>query len=309
MRYITFLLYTVLMVLIAMLLGCSTENPLCSQNYCVDGEIFLRSQLFEDEEFSEVNIVESDFIAAFANTTPVQTNIGVSIKPIETDILTVTNSLKNNEDTFKGAFISVSAIVDNYVDDRSALHLRIRVGDPVWVIRMFVKDYHFDISSIYADDGTSYNMTLWVSDFENNKVFCRAVDPADIASGRSVLHGSVSPLNTTVSEVIDSMKKGESFFIFKKISITAPVVDFRHVASEHLGKDYEFIDLIENESDLFDNTESHDFRIYPNANLYEEFNQDYVIGTTYRFTLIVHYLSGIDFFDPKDIGVIAFLAD
>ena len=296
-------------VLIPMLLGCETENPLCSDNYCVSGEIFLRSQLFEDEEFSEVDIVESNFIAAFANTAPVQTNIGASIKPIETDILTVTNSLKNNEDTFKGAFISVNAVVDKYIDSRSALHLRTRVGDPVWVIRMFVKDFHFDISSIYENSGTSYNMTLWVSVFENNRVFCRAVDPADIASGRSVLNGSVSPLNTTVSEVIESMKRGESFFIFKKISITAPVVDFRHVTSENLDEDYEIIDLIEWESDLFDNTESHDFRIYPNANLYEEFSQDYVIGTTYRFTLIVHYLSGVDFSDPKDIGVITFLAD
>ena len=69
------LLYYVLMLsafaLLIFTIGCSTENPLCSDNYCVSGEIFLRSELLEGEEFSEVNVVESSLIAAFANATPV----------------------------------------------------------------------------------------------------------------------------------------------------------------------------------------------------------------------------------------------
>ena len=62
-------------------IGCSTENPLCSTTYCVDGEIFLRSQLLEGEEFSEVNVVEQSLIAAFANTTPATPATPVAVTP------------------------------------------------------------------------------------------------------------------------------------------------------------------------------------------------------------------------------------
>ena len=58
----------ILTFLLAFLLGCSTENPLCTDNYCVTGEIFLRSQLLEDEAFSEIAVNESSLIASFANT-------------------------------------------------------------------------------------------------------------------------------------------------------------------------------------------------------------------------------------------------
>ena len=34
-------------------IACSTENPLCTDNYCVEGEIFVRSEL-GDREFSEL---------------------------------------------------------------------------------------------------------------------------------------------------------------------------------------------------------------------------------------------------------------
>ena len=304
-----FVAFVVLIAFLVPLLGCNAENPLCSTNFCAVGEVFPRSEL-GDREFSEVDIDDSVIFATFTGATPSPVEkISVDVNITETDVLTVTNSLKNDEPTFKGAFISVNAIVDRYGTNGDSLHLRTRSGDPKWTIRMFVKDYHFDISRIFPKNGTSLNMILWVSDFENNTVFCRAVDPANIASGRSVLHQSVSVINTSVADVVQSMKNGESFFIFKKISITAPVIDFRRVKSEHLGKEYEFIDLIERESDIFNNKENHTFKVYPNARLYEEFNQDYVIGAPYRFELIVHYLSGGDFFDPKDIGVVTHLAE
>ena len=49
MRY--FLIYTVLMVMIAVFLGCETTNPLCSDTYCIEGEIYLKSELADDVTF------------------------------------------------------------------------------------------------------------------------------------------------------------------------------------------------------------------------------------------------------------------
>ena len=66
-------------VAIALLLvvaaGCSTENPLCTDNYCVEGNIFLKSDLEEDQIYSvlPVDIDESALIAAFGKTTTDET--------------------------------------------------------------------------------------------------------------------------------------------------------------------------------------------------------------------------------------------
>ena len=70
MRYITFLLYTAAMVLIAIFLGCSTENPLCSDNFCVEGDIFPRDHLFFDEEYSEVAVDETVLLNIITSTAP-----------------------------------------------------------------------------------------------------------------------------------------------------------------------------------------------------------------------------------------------
>lgn len=33
--------------------GCSTENPLCTDNYCVEGEIYLKTELQEGQAFED----------------------------------------------------------------------------------------------------------------------------------------------------------------------------------------------------------------------------------------------------------------
>ena len=68
-----------------LLIGCHTENPLCTDNYCVSGEIFLRSQLLEGEEFSEIDVAESQLLAAFANTAP-QTPVQTLPDAVETEV-------------------------------------------------------------------------------------------------------------------------------------------------------------------------------------------------------------------------------
>ena len=36
------------------LIGCSTENPLCTDTYCVEGQIFLKTDLEADASFDEL---------------------------------------------------------------------------------------------------------------------------------------------------------------------------------------------------------------------------------------------------------------
>ena len=51
MRYITFLFIAAIMMLTTILLGCETTNPLCSDTYCIEGKIYLKSDLEADATF------------------------------------------------------------------------------------------------------------------------------------------------------------------------------------------------------------------------------------------------------------------
>ena len=64
---------TILLFLLLTVIGCSAENPLCTDNYCVTGEIFPRSDLEIGAEFSEVAIDDSQIFAVLAGVTPVET--------------------------------------------------------------------------------------------------------------------------------------------------------------------------------------------------------------------------------------------
>ena len=106
------LLLLLLLLLTPFILGCSTENPLCSTTYCVDGEIFLRSQLLEGEEFSEVNVVEQSLLAAFANVTP-QIPVETTPAPAETEvsIMDIINDAGAGNETYLNKTVTITATV------------------------------------------------------------------------------------------------------------------------------------------------------------------------------------------------------
>lgn len=46
----------ILVISLAFSIGCSTENPLCTDSYCIEGNAYPRSDLRSDEEVSELAI-------------------------------------------------------------------------------------------------------------------------------------------------------------------------------------------------------------------------------------------------------------
>lgn len=66
MRYILILTLTALFFS-----GCSTENPLCTDNFCIEGEIFPRSEL-GDRDFEELpdTVDEAELLAIFRGEKP-----------------------------------------------------------------------------------------------------------------------------------------------------------------------------------------------------------------------------------------------
>ena len=60
-------------------LGCETSNPICSDNFCVTGEIFAKSDLEEGQDFDNApaTISEQEFLNLLSNGNiqPINTNI------------------------------------------------------------------------------------------------------------------------------------------------------------------------------------------------------------------------------------------
>lgn len=94
-------------------LGCGTENPICSDNYCVTGEIFPKSELDPDTTYDEVRIDEATFLSMLANTqppTPTETPAvvmdppqpGVTLKDIITNVGTGNKTYLNKTVTVTG---------------------------------------------------------------------------------------------------------------------------------------------------------------------------------------------------------------
>ena len=109
MRY--FLIYTVLIVSIAIFLGCEAQNPVCTDNFCFVGEAFPRSELEDNTPFSEVDIDDSVIFATLVGVpTPVQTlpdgvDTDVSLSNIITDVASGNTAYLNQTVTVTGYVI------------------------------------------------------------------------------------------------------------------------------------------------------------------------------------------------------------
>ena len=66
-RFIVYGVALFCLVMSATLFGCETVNPICSDNFCVVGEVFPRSEI-GDREFSEVDVNDSQILAILVGT-------------------------------------------------------------------------------------------------------------------------------------------------------------------------------------------------------------------------------------------------
>lgn len=77
MKTLAFSLFSIILIVsILFSIGCSTENPLCTDNYCVEGEIYPRSDLYSDEEVSDLAIESPLIMAVLNNSIPDPPAIG-----------------------------------------------------------------------------------------------------------------------------------------------------------------------------------------------------------------------------------------
>ena len=150
-----------LMLTFAVVFGCSTENPLCTDNYCVEGEIYPRSEIVGD--FSLIAVDDTVILATFAGVTPVT--------PIETTPEATTNEVSVANIV---SDVALNGVDSDYVGQTVAITATVRfnlvgVGSITLVtnnnnISFFVTDFADPNSLANYAAGSTYEFTLFIRD-------------------------------------------------------------------------------------------------------------------------------------------------
>ena len=149
---------TILLFLLLTVIGCSAENPLCTDNYCVTGEIFPRSDLEIGAEFSEVAIDDSQIFAVLAGVTPVETT------PAETTVTLadIVSDVADGGTTYLEQTVTITATVRFNLVQRHETSSAITLVTNSESVSFFVTD-RTDRESLrdYQED-QQYTFTLFI---------------------------------------------------------------------------------------------------------------------------------------------------
>ena len=118
----------VILIISVLLTGCDTRNPICSENFCVTGEIFPKSEL-GNRDFDELpaTLSEQQLLSLFSE------NPNNQVKHLPTD----------PDDVFY-----INGVVDYVAPQGDAVLMRVRVRNE-------------DFSSFDGDD-----LSIWVTAFD-----------------------------------------------------------------------------------------------------------------------------------------------
>ena len=139
-NYIGFVVMYIILTAV-IISGCSTENPLCTDNYCVEGEIFLRSEL-GNRDFSELNVDDSELLAVLAGAEPIESEPMVPTITVLSDAVSnIVSNVKAGNTNHKGYVVNIDAQV--------LLHSDIAVG--------------IDEDELVLKTDDDDNVTFWVN--------------------------------------------------------------------------------------------------------------------------------------------------
>lgn len=163
----TFTRYSIPLFCLAMfisLLGCEARNPVCSDNFCVVGEVFARSELQENQEFSEVDVDDSVIFATLLGTTTPVERIPVETEPTADDVVPLADivaDVASGGTRYSGKIITITAEVQADVStftDRDAITL-ITNNENVW---FFVHSSETPARLANYEVGKTYTFNLFV---------------------------------------------------------------------------------------------------------------------------------------------------
>ena len=207
-----------LIVIVVSTLGCSTENPLCTDNYCVEGEIYARSELADDAAFSKLAIDDSVILATLVSTpTPVETapddakttDDTVTLADIVTDV--ASNGVNSS---YKGQTVTITAAVRYTFDATETRNSGATLHTHNEQISFFVDDSDGADDLAHLATGTSYTFTLFI---------------------RNVATSPSNPENTNIWSNVEE-RPTQADINIETVSMTQIVTDVDASGKRYLGK-------------------------------------------------------------------------
>ena len=111
------------------IVGCETQNPICTENFCVTGEVFPRSEI-GDREFSEVDVDDSRLLAALAAIPEPTTPVGETV--VDNTLAEIVSDTAAGGTAYNGRFVNVTGEVkENFTlnPDSSSEALTLQSGN------------------------------------------------------------------------------------------------------------------------------------------------------------------------------------
>ena len=216
------LIMFIVFVAMMMTIGCSTENPLCTDNYCVEGEIYPRGDL--DGDFSQIAIDDSVILATLVGVpTPVEVNpqtqnptppTQVTLEgATQTTIDAIVSNTLSGGNRFEGTVVEITAVADFVDDDNEWIALETNNSDVVFYVNAYGDDTEGTLKTLFVK-GKSYALQLYIQDQEpdnaivENAIWSYPVD--DI-------------IDTTLSNIVSNTLADDKDFEGKVVNITAMV--------------------------------------------------------------------------------------
>ena len=182
------------------IVACETQNPICTDNFCVTGEVFPRSEI-GDREFSEVDVDDSRLLATLAGipepTTPVD-------KTVDNTLAEIVNDTAAGGTTYNGRFVSVTGEVKkNFTldPDSSSEALTLQSGNDKitffvisWGVPDNLKDYQI---------GETYDFPVFIAEQSPSLVPNDAGDLVESEDGEYNIWGHLA-LQGSDAEVVSA---------------------------------------------------------------------------------------------------------
>lgn len=231
-----------------------------------------------------------------------------------TELATIVEDVAADNTSFLYAWIYVRAsVISDLTDGGRTLSLETDNDSVNFRVSSFVKKSQLSRWT----KGNSYNFILFINAIEHKPdtgittIFSRVDDPDNIAVGRSVLTPTTSNvIPTSVNELLESFRKGESYYIGKRVSFLDTVKDRQdNQVFESQGTTYDRLVVYSERVSLFA-TGRDRFSIYPTLKLFDgEIDEEYAKGSFHNFVVTIHYLSGEDFFNPNKVRITGYFED
>ena len=196
MKVLTMMLAFAMGIALMGIVGCEAQNPICTENFCVTGEAFLRSEI-GDREFSEVDVDDSRLLTALAGIPEPTTLVDNTLAEIVSDTAA-------GGTAYNGRFVSVTGVVQkNFTldPDSSSEGLTLQSGSNK--ITFFVISWGVPDNLMDYQIGETYDFPVFIAKQRPSLVLNDAGDIVESEDGEYNIWGHLA-LQGSDAEVVSA---------------------------------------------------------------------------------------------------------